>query len=132
VAKSAPESLEVRALPIETTMATPEIVRKLDREPRLDATAASFDVTLVSGVFRDRGRLNVSPAGVRFSGDGASGRAFELPCGALRRVATATMIADREQRLLEITAAERAYRVLAADTGARDGIRAAISRTCAP
>jgi len=131
VAKPAPE-LDVRPLPIETTAVTPEIVRKLDREPRLEATAASFDVTLVSGVFRDRGRLNVSSAGVRFSGEGASGRAFELSCGALRRVATATMIADREQRLLEITAAERAYRVLAADTGARDGIRAAIGRTCAP
>jgi hypothetical protein len=121
----------VPALPIETTMMPADMARKLDREPRLDNLASSFDVTLLSGVFRNQGRLNVSPTGVRFADGGGSGRDFELPCGSLRRVATATMIADREQRLLELTATERAYRVLAADTGARDGIRAAIGRTCA-
>jgi hypothetical protein len=127
----APSALAVRPLPIETTTVTPDVVRKLEREPRLEAIAASFDVTLISGVFRDQGRLSVSPTGVRFSDGGGAGRAFELSCGALRRVATATMIADREQRLLEITVPERSYRVIAADTGARDGIRAAIGRTCA-
>jgi hypothetical protein len=110
--------------------ATADVAPKLDREPRITPVGASFDVTLVAGVFRNEGRLVVSPAGVRFADGGGSGRDFDLPCGALRRVATATMIADREQRLLEIDASERAYRVVAADTGARDGIRAAIARTC--
>ena len=112
-------------------MATKELVPKLDREPRLEATATNFDVTLLYGVFRDQaGRLSVSPAGVRFQETGWSGRAFELTCGSLRRVATATMIADREQRLLELTAEGQAFRVRAADTGVRDTIRATISRTC--
>jgi hypothetical protein len=118
------------ALPVETTIATADLAPKLDREPRIETVATSFDVTLVAGVFRNHGRLVVSAAGVRFADGGGSGRDFDLPCGALRRVATATVIADREQRLLELAANERAYRVLAADTGARDGIRAAIARTC--
>jgi len=41
------------------------------------------------------------------------------------------MIADREQRLLELASNEQAYRVRASDTGARDSIRDAIGRTCA-
>jgi hypothetical protein len=91
----------------------------------------AFDVTLLYGVFRDQaGRLSVSPAGVRFNENGGSGRVFELPCGSLRRVATATMIADREQRLLELTSNEQAYRVRASDTGTRDSIRDAIGRSC--
>ena len=122
--------LAATAIPIETTIATADVASKLDREPRIETVATSFDVTLVAGVFRNHGRLVVSAAGVRFADGGGSGRDFDLPCGALRRVATATMIADREQRLLELAASERAYRVLAADTGARDGIRAAIARTC--
>lgn len=122
---------EVRPLPIENTMVTREVVRKLDREPRTEPVAATFDVTVLYGVFRDQaGRLVVSPDGVRFHGTG-DGRSFELPCGALRRVATATMIADREQRLLELGADGQAYRVRATDTGARDNIRAAIGRICA-
>ena len=40
------------------------------------------------------------------------------------------MIADREQRLLELTSEGEAYRVRAADTGARDTLRAAIGRSC--
>jgi hypothetical protein len=115
---------------IAVTTASRDAARKLDREPRPVEGTSSYDVTLVSGVFRDRGRLSVSGDGVRFQDSGGSGRMFELPCGALRRVATATMIADREQRLLELTANERAYRLLAPDTGMRDSIRAAISRTC--
>jgi hypothetical protein len=118
------------ALPVETAIASADVGPKLDREPPIETMATSFDVTLVAGVFRNHGRLVVSTAGVRFADGGGSGRDFDLPCGALRRVATATMIADREQRLLELAASERAYRVLAADTGARDGIRAAIARTC--
>jgi hypothetical protein len=107
-----------------------DVVRKLDHEPRREA-ATTFDVTLVYGVFRDQaGRLSVSPAGVRFNETGG-GRTFELPCGSLRRVATATMIADREQRLLELSSNEQAYRVRASDTGTRDSIRDAIGRTCA-
>lgn len=125
-----PAPSAVPVLPIETTTVTRDIVRKLDREPPAESLS-SFDVTLISGVFRDRGRLSVSADGVRFYDTGGNGRAFELPCGSLRRVATATMIADREQRLLELTANERAYRVLAGDTGVRDSIRAAIGRTCA-
>jgi hypothetical protein len=115
---------------IETTVATRDVARRIDREPPAES-ASSFDVTLISGVFRDRGRLSVAADGIRFHDTGGSGRTLELPCGALRRVATATMIADREQRLLELTASERGYRVLAGDTGARDSIRAAIGRTCA-
>lgn len=40
------------------------------------------------------------------------------------------MIADREQRLLELSSDGQAYRVRAIDTGARDSIRTAIGRTC--
>jgi len=115
--------------PLVPSLSVSDVVPKIDREPRRDA-AATFDVTLIYGVFRDQaGRLSVSPAGVRLNENG-SGRAFELPCGSLRRVATATMIADREQRLLELTSNEQAYRVRASDTGARDSIRDAIGRTC--
>jgi len=46
-------------------------------------------------------------------------RSFDLPCGAIRRLVTATMIADRDQRLLELSADGQASRVRAADTSAR-------------
>ena len=124
------EAPHVADAPLAPSISVSDVVRKLDREPRREAVA-TFDVTLVSGVFRDQaGHLSVSPAGVRFNENGGGGRTFELPCGSLRRVATATMIADREQRLLELTANEQAYRVRASDTSTRDSIRDAIGRTC--
>ena len=128
------EESSVAPLPSEVPAATKEIVSrdippKLDNEPRGE-TGTAFDVTLVYGVFRDQaGRLSVSAGSVRFQETGGS-RSFDVPCGAIRRVATATMIADREQRLLELSASGQAYRVRAADTGARDTIRATIARTC--
>ena len=76
-----------------------DVTRKLDHEPRIDAGTA-FDVTLLYGVFR-------------------GSRSFDLPCGAIRRLVTATMIADRDQRLLELSADGQASRVRAADTSAR-------------
>jgi hypothetical protein len=124
----------VAPLPIDVPPPAKEIVakenpRKLDHEPRLE-TAAAFDVTLLYGVFRDQaGRLSVSAGSVRFQETGGS-RSFDLPCGAIKRLGTATMIADRDQRLLELSADGQAYRVRAADTGARDTIRATIARTC--
>lgn len=106
-----------------------EITPKLDHEPRVE-TGAAFDVALLYGVFRDQaGRLSVSAGSVRFQETGGS-RSFDLPCGAIRRIATATLIADRDQRLLELSADGQAYRVRAADTSARDTIRATIARTC--
>ena len=120
----------VADVPLAPSISVADVARRLDREPRRDA-AATFDVTLVYGVFRDQaGRLSVSPAGVRFNDTSGSGRTFELTCDSLRRVATATMIADREQRLLELASNEQAYRVRASDTGARDSIRDAIGRSC--
>jgi len=130
VAGAAVPTAAPEPLPIETAATATRLTNRLDHAPR-DTSAATFDVTLLYGVFRDQaGRLSVSPAGVRFSESGGNGRAFELSCGSLRRVATATMIADREQRLLELTSSEQAYRVRASDTGARDSIRDAIGRSC--
>ena len=127
------EERGVASLPV-VPAATKEIVPrdippKLDHEPRGE-TGTAFDVTLLYGVFRDQaGRLSVSAGSVRFQETGGS-RSFDVPCGAIRRVATATMIADREQRLLELSADGQAYRVRATDTSARDTIRATIARTC--
>jgi hypothetical protein len=130
VARAAVPTAAPEPLPIETAVAATRMANRLEHAPR-DTTAATFDVTLLYGVFRDQaGRLSVSPTGVRFSENGGNRRAFELSCGSLRRVATATMIADREQRLLELTSNEQAYRVRASDTGARDSIRDAIGRMC--
>jgi hypothetical protein len=123
------DALPEAARPIIDAAATATLARTFDREPRLDA-AASFDVTLFDGVFRDQaGRLSVSPEGVRFHETGGA-RTFDVPCGALRRVAIATMIADREQRLLELSADGHSYRVRAADTESRDRLRSAIRGTC--
>ena len=99
-------------------------------EPVPETRAASFEVALVYGVFRDQtGRLEVSDDGLRFQGPGGR-TAFDVSCAAVRRVTTATMIADREQRLLEVTAAQQNYRLRAVDTGARDRLLAAIGRSC--
>ena len=99
-------------------------------EPAQETGAASFEVALLYGVFRDQtGRLEVSNDGLRFQGHGGR-TAFDVSCAAVRRVTTATMIADREQRLLEVTAAQQNYRLRAVDTGARDRLRAAIGRNC--
>ena len=131
---AAGEAPSVPPPPAEAPLATKEIVAKdipdkLDHEPRLE-TGTAFDVTLLYGVFRDQaGRLSVSGGSVRFQETGGS-RSFDLPCGAIRRMSTATLIADHDQRLLELAADGQAYRVRAADTAARDSIRATISRTC--
>ena len=99
-------------------------------EPAQETGAASFEVALFYGVFRDQaGRLEVSNDGLRFQGHGGR-TAFDVSCAAVRRVTTATMIADREQRLLEVTATQQNYRLRAVDTGARDRLRAAIGRSC--
>ena len=99
-------------------------------EPAQETGAASFEVALLYGVFRDQaGRLEVSNDGLRFQGHGGR-TAFDVSCAAVRRVTTATMIADREQRLLEVTATQQNYRLRAVDTGARDRLRAAIGRSC--
>ena len=111
----------------------PAVARLALRAPAIErpASDAIFDATLLYGVFRDQaGRLSISSAGVRF-GESASGHwSFEVPCGDIRKIATATMIADREQRLIEITLAGQAYRLRAADTSARDSIRGALARNC--
>jgi hypothetical protein len=128
------ETPSVPPPPVDVPPAVKEIVAK-DIPPKLDHgtrpdLGTVFDVTLLYGVFRDQaGRLSVSAGSVRFQETGGS-RSFDLPCGAIRRVGTATMIADRDQRLLELAADGQAFRVRAADTGARDTIRATIARTC--
>lgn len=134
VAEAPTAAAPVAPPPIDVPPATKEIVpkdiaHKLDHESRIEA-GTGFDVTLLYGVFRDQaGRLSVSSGSVRFQETGGP-RSFDLPCGAIRRMGTATMIADRDQRLLELAAGGQAYRVRAADTGARDTIRATIARTC--
>ena len=115
--------------PIEPPAAAPAAADRVRAEPP-EADAAAFEVALLYGVFRDQaGRLSVSSDGLHFQDHG--GRAtFELSCAALRRVSIATMIADREQRLVELSTTGQAYRLRAADTSARDRLRSAIGRSC--
>jgi len=110
------------------------VARLADRAPAIErpAAEAAFDVTLIYGVFRDQaGRLSISPEGVRFRESESGHGSFEVSCGEIRKISTATMIADREQRLLELTLTRQAYRLRAADTSARDSIRGALGRNCA-
>jgi hypothetical protein len=97
---------------------------------------ATFDVTYTHGVFRDEsGRLTISSSGVRYekSGSSAGARgAFEIPCEDVRKVETLNVIVDGQQRMLELRLRDRSYRLGTADTATRDGIVAALSKTCGP
>jgi hypothetical protein len=97
---------------------------------------STFDVTYTHGVFREEsGRLTVSSSGVRYEETASSAgarAAFEVPCEDVRKVETLNVIADGKQRMLELRVRERSYRLGTADTATRDGIVAALSRTCGP
>jgi hypothetical protein len=107
-------------------------------DPRSSAGGAvyEFDVTYTYSVFREQaGQLSISSEGLRFhetTGDAASRAAFEASCGEVKRVAGLNLIADREQRTLEIGTGEKSYRLKAAHAAARDEIMAALSRICGP
>jgi hypothetical protein len=97
---------------------------------------ATFDVTYTHGVFRDEsGRLTISSSGVRYekSGNSTGARgAFEIPCEDVRKVETLNVIVDGPQRMLELRLRDRSYRLGTGDTATRDGIVAALSRSCGP
>ena len=83
-------------------------------------------------VFRDRaGRLTISSDAPRFRESSTSGHAsFEARCPGIRRITTATMIADPEQRMLELAMGRQPYRVRASDSTVRDSIPTMLGRAC--
>jgi hypothetical protein len=94
----------------------------------------TFSVTHMRGVFRrEVGRLSISADGVRYEEAGSASNtrvSFELSCGELRKVDLPNVIVDGEQRTLELRVRDRSYRLGTANTATRDGIVAALSRTC--
>ena len=132
VPRSAPEAVAETL----TSREVPAVVATTARVSPVKTTSDySFEVTHTRGVFRNQtGRLTVSSDGVRYkdSGDGG-GSMFEAACIDIRTVATPNVIVDREQRMVEIgLRGDRSYRFIAADTSVRDGIVAALSRSCGP
>ena len=91
--------------------------------------AASFDVVYTRGVFRESGRLSVSPDGLRYAESGGRS-AFDAACGDLRRVQVMTVIVDGEQRMVELHTKDRVHRFTTDSTAARNGLVSALSRTC--
>jgi hypothetical protein len=110
--------------------------KKADPRSTAGGTAHEFDVTYTYSVFREQaGQLSISSEGLRFhgtTGDAASRAAFQASCGEVKRVAGLNLIADREQRTLEIGTGEKSYRLKAAHAAAKDEIMAALSRICGP
>ena len=100
--------------------------------PRANGTtsgAASFDVLYTRGVFRESGRLSVSPDGVRYTESGGRS-AFDAACGDLRRVQVMTVIVDGEQRMVELHTKERVHRFTTDSTATRNGLVSALSQAC--
>ena len=113
----------------------PDVNKEEDRKPAA-TPGAEFDVTHTYGVFRDQaGRMRISSAGVRFqdiSGVSNERAGFEASCADVKKVTAMNVIADRDQRMVELALRDRSYRFKAAHTSARDGILAALSRVCGP
>jgi hypothetical protein len=110
--------------------------KKADPRSTAGGAAYEFDVTYTYSVFREQvGQLSISSEGFRFhgtTGDAASRAAFQASCGEVKRVAGLNLIADREQRTLEIGTGEKSYRLKAVHAAARDEIMGALSRVCGP
>jgi hypothetical protein len=102
-------------------------------ESRRAPSQSSFPVTYTYGVFRNQaGVLVVSADGLRYSN--STGRVdFEASCREIRRVTAPNMIADREQRTVELGLRDdRSVRFSAAETSGRNEIMSALSKICGP
>jgi TIR domain len=128
----APREVESPADAVTTIAATEG--SKEETHPPAATPGVEFDVTHTYGVFRDQaGRMSISAAGISFQDTSAvsSGRAgFDASCADVKKVAAMNVIADRDQRMVELALRDRSYRFKAAHTSARDGILAALSRVC--
>jgi hypothetical protein len=106
-----------------------------ERAPVRQAEASTFEVMHARGVFRSQGLLSISPAGVRYEETGAGGGArveFDVSCDEVRNIGRLNVIADREQRMVEVGLRARSYTFVAAHTNARETIVSALSRHCGP
>jgi len=94
---------------------------------------SNFEVTRTYGVYRDQaGLLKVSSGGLHYR-DMTSGKDnFDASCRDVRRVVALNVIADQEQRTVELNLRERSYRFKTQHTAERDGLMAALSRVCGP
>jgi hypothetical protein len=112
-----------------STPAPEPITQSPPRAIAATSGAASFDVVYTRGVFRESGRLSVSPDGVRYADSGGAS-AFDAACGDLRRVQVMTVIVDGDQRMVELHTKNRVHRFTTDSTAARNGLVSALSRTC--
>jgi hypothetical protein len=103
----------------------PEPVVPLSR----DHAAQSFDVAYTRGVFRESGRLTVSPEGLRYSESGGRS-SVDARCGELRGVRLPTVIVDGEQRMVELQLRDQVLRFTTASTAARNSLVSALSQAC--
>jgi cytoskeletal protein RodZ len=113
--------------------ASPEAAARAGGEPRRTSSQSAFPVTYTYGVFRNQaGVLVVSGDGLRYSN--SSGRVdFEASCREIRRVAAPNVIADREQRTVELGLRDdRSVRFSAPQTSDRNEIMSALSKVCGP
>jgi hypothetical protein len=112
---------------------SPEANERAGGESRRASTQSSFPVTYTYGVFRNQaGVLVVSADGLRYSN--SSGRVdFEASCKEIRRVTAPNMIADREQRTVELGLRDdKSVRFSAPHTSDRNEIISALSKVCGP
>jgi hypothetical protein len=126
----------VQASSAAAPIAPPAAIKPAERTPpgRV-AEPSTFEVMHARGVFRSQGMLSVSPAGVRYEETGAGGGArveFDVSCEEVRAIGRLNVIADREQRMVELGLRARAYTFVAAHTNARESIVSALSRHCGP
>ncbi len=91
--------------------------------------AESFEVAYTRGVFRESGRVTVSPDGVRYVETGGRS-SVDAGCGDVRRVQVPTIIVDSEQRMVELHLRDRVIRFTMAETAARNRFVSALSQAC--
>jgi hypothetical protein len=90
---------------------------------------ASFDVAYTRGVFRESGRLTISPDGLRYAESGGRS-SVDAACGDVREVHLPTVIVDGEQRMVELRLRDRVLRFTTASTAARNQFVSALSQAC--
>ena len=100
-----------------------------DPSPLRVPAAESFEVAYTRGVFRESGRVTVSPDGVRYVE--AGGRSsVDAGCGDVRRVQVPTIIVDSEQRMVELHLRDRVIRFTMTETASRNRFVSALSHAC--